>query len=449
MKLKITNTLTKQEEFFTPLQEGKVNLYVCGITPYDYAHLGHGRAYVHFDFLLRLLRQLGYDVAYARNFTDIDDKLINRAQEMGGNTTYKDVAEKFIAAYTDDMQALNCITPEYEPRVTECIPEIIIFIEELIKKEHAYVIDNDVYFDISTFKEYGKLSGRDLNDLLAGARVDVDERKKNASDFALWKGNNNNEYWQSPWGYGRPGWHIECSVMAKKHLGQTIDIHGGGMDLIFPHHENEIAQTEALHDKPFANYWIHNAFVNVNKVKMSKSLGNFMTLHEAFKTVDPMVLRYFFLQHHYTTPIDFNPVDVDAAKTAYKKLCSHFSDPSLTILNSKQCKQFAEQSDIANTMLQALCNNLNTPKLLGLVFENLATIKTSLELANFIYTMLSGILGLTLQPFKEQTLDITPEIQALLDERTQAREQKDWARADAIRDQLTAMGYQAQDKKIG
>ncbi len=447
MNIKLSNTLTKKKDVFNPAATRPISLYVCGITPYDYAHIGHGRVYVTFDVLLRLLRFLGHKVTYVRNFTDIDDKLINKALvELQDITKYKDIADKFIDAYHQDMKKLRCLSPDYEPRVTECIPEIIAFTQGLIERKHAYVVGHDVYFDITSFPFYGKLSGRKLDDLLAGARVDVNEQKRHPGDFALWKGNNEKLYWQSPWGYGRPGWHIECSVMSKKHLGDTIDIHGGGMDLIFPHHENEVAQSEALHGKTFAHVWMHNAFVNINKEKMSKSLGNFITLHKIFQDHDPMVLRFFYLQHHYRSPIDYSADDLHATLTAYKRLIQHLENTLLDDTSYDISSVGGDNRIVA--MVEALADDLNTPKFLGLVFENLEACKTDKKFAQAVKILLTRVLGTTLEPIKEKSLEITPEIQALIDAREKARKEKNWARADQIRDQLAAQGYQSKDRKI-
>lgn len=444
MELKITNTLTRKNEVFKPIEDKKVKLYVCGVTPYDYSHLGHGRVYVNFDILVRTLKLLGYQVKYVRNITDIDDKLLNKAKEVLGDITkYKQIAEKFTQFYHEDMKALNCLQPDVEPKATEHIKQMIEFIKGLIDQKKAYIVDNDVYFDISTFPEYGKLSGKKLEDLQAGARVDVDERKKNVADFALWKGNDQNLFWKSPWGYGRPGWHIECSVMAKEHLGETIDIHGGGMDLIFPHHENEIAQSEGLHSKPFANYWMHNAFLNINKEKMSKSLGNFFTLRQIFEKINPQVLRFFFLQHQYKTPIEFNFDDIKASETAYKKLINALSTDKLTKIHSLQEYQ---KYEFLTEMIQALCDDLNSPKALGILFENLNKIKESKELKQITNEFIKQVLGLTLEPIEKEK-EITPEIEDLIKKREQARKEKNWEVADQIRDQLKEIGYELRDKK--
>lgn len=441
MELKLYNSLTKKKEVFTPQQTNRVSMYVCGVTPYDYAHLGHGRSSINFDVLYRLLKYLNYSVTFVRNFTDIDDKILVRAEKEGFPNDYQKVAQRFIDAYHQDMANINCEQPTHEPRVTQFMPQIIDFIKELVAAGKAYVIDHDVYFDISTFPSYGKLSGRTNEDLLAGARVEVDERKRNPGDFALWKGNNEQKFWQSPWGYGRPGWHIECSVMSKSLLGTTIDIHGGGMDLVFPHHENEITQSESLHQKPLANYWLHNAFITINKEKMSKSLGNFITLAQLIENFDPMVFRFFILQHHYRTPIDFSDNELQASLVAYKKLISVFATVQT------QENQTPEHNPLVNDLVTALCDDLNTPRFLGLIFENLNNLKENGNLAATVKQLLIKVLGLTLQPLKEKTIEITPEIQSLIDQREQARKEKNWARADQLRTQLQELGYNAQDKK--
>lgn len=448
MNIKLTNSLTKLKEHFEPLSEKKLKLYVCGVTPYDYAHIGHGRCYVSFDLLVRLFQFLGYDVTYVRNYTDIDDKLINKALETKGDASaYVAIAKQFIQAYQKDMHRLRCLKPNVEPQVTQHIPQIIDFIEQLVEQQKAYVIDHDVYFDISTFPGYGKLSGRNIEDLQAGSRVKVDKRKKNPGDFALWKGNDEQLFWQSPWGHGRPAWHIECSVLAKEYLGETIDIHAGGMDLIFPHHENELAQSESLHKKLFSRYWLHNAFVNINKEKMSKSLGNIISLQNIFEQFDPMVLRYYFLQHHYRTPIDFSFNELESVQTAYKKLIAAFG-------SSKKDEQlqdflsFITSHDLTKEMVSTLCDDLNSPKLLGIIFEHINTLKSSETLTLATRFILRDVLGLTLQPLKEKVVEITSEIEAFIKEREEARAAKDWTRADEIRDKLISIGYKIQDKKI-
>ena len=443
--LKITNTLNKKEEEFKSIEPNKVKLYVCGVTPYDYAHLGHGRCYVTFDFLYRLLKFLGYKVTYCRNFTDVDDKLINKAEkELSDPYKYSQIAEKYIFSFKEDMEKLNCLSPDYEPRVTENIPEIIKFVEKLIESGHAYVSNGDVYFSVKSFSDYGKLSGRKLEDLKVGARIEINVLKRDPLDFALWKGEKEGTFWKSPWGYGRPGWHIECSVMANKYLGEHIDIHAGGMDLIFPHHENEIAQSESLFGPNFANYWIHNAFVQIDKQKMSKSLGNFFTLNEIFKKFDPMVIRYYFLKQSYRAPLDFTPESLEATKKSYEKLAKFFSKFEC---DDKLENEVIAKNEIVQKMLNFLLDDLNTSGALGVLFDNLDFLieKDSFcEVKNF----LQKVFGFTLKPLQEKEIKITPEIKRLIEEREIARQNKDWIAADKIREQLKKMGYESQDTKI-
>lgn len=442
MEILLSNTLSKAKEIFTPLKNKTVKMYVCGITPYDLPHLGHGRVYVTFDILYRLLLFFDYDVTYARNFTDIDDKIIQKAATE--DVDYTAIANRYIDAFHENMTDLNCLSPHYEPRVTNYIDEIIEFIEQLIKQNKAYVLGSDVYFDISSFESYGKLSKRTLEELDLGSRVEINHCKKHPADFALWKGNDQQEFWRSPWGYGRPGWHIECSVMAYKILGETIDIHGGGMDLIFPHHENEIAQSEACLHQPFTRYWVHNAFININKEKMSKSLGNFITLKAAFQSINPMIIRFFFIQHHYNKPIDFDYQELDATATAYKKIVSLLTPfPSIEMPSLETVSSFP----IALQLLQALCDDLNTPRFLGLFFEHQKAICADPELGAVVKYFFQHLLGLTLH--QEETLpqSIPAHIQALLEEREEARREKNWAQADALRKQIQSLGYDVQDQK--
>lgn len=445
MNIVLTNTLTKKKELFTPLVEKQLTLYVCGITPYDHAHIGHGRCYVQFDFLVRLFRFLGYHVTYARNFTDIDDKILKKA-ETQSEPDFTKISQRYITSFHNDIQKLNCVSPSVEPLVTTHIKQIITFIEQLIAQKNAYVMGHDVYFDITSFADYGKLSGRKIEDLLSGARIEIDADKKNPGDFALWKGNDQGEFWQSPWGHGRPGWHIECSAMAEEYLGKTIDIHAGGMDLIFPHHENEIAQSESLHHQSFARYWLHNAFVNIDKEKMSKSLGNVVALHNIFEQIDPMVLRYFFLQHHYRTPIDFSFDALQGIQTVYKKLVAHFGP--LTTPPNYNAAELIATHPIIKEMIEALCDDLNSPKMFGILFQHFATIKESRELSQAVRCILQDVMGLTLAPLAEEIVTITPEIESLIAQREQARINKDWALADKLRDQLTQKGYVVNDKKL-
>jgi cysteinyl-tRNA synthetase len=439
----LTNTLTGKKEPFVSLKEMAVSLYVCGITPYDYAHIGHGRVYVTFDILLRILRLSGYDVTYCRNFTDIDDKLLHRAEkEFGDKFRYVEIAQRYIDAYHEDVAALGCYEPNSEPRVTETVPQIISFIEGLIKNGYAYQVDGDVYYRVMKFPSYGKLSKRKTEDLLVGARVELNEKKENPLDFALWKGEQEGTFWKSPWGYGRPGWHIECSAMAADHLAPHIDIHGGGMDLIFPHHENEIAQSEGLYGGTFSTYWLHNAFVRINEEKMSKSLGNFFTLKDVFESFDPMVVRFYYLQHHYRSPLDFSFQDLQSAEKAYRRLCKAFSGSECPV---QMTYEYGKVSPLFQKIVDFVSDDLNTVGALGVVFEHLSDMKDELCSIKFF---LQQILGLSLELLPEKQVEITEEIRTLLQEREAARAAKEWAKADALRDQLFKLGYEVQDKKL-
>jgi cysteinyl-tRNA synthetase len=444
--LTITNTLSGKKEQFVPSKAPEITMYVCGVTPYDFAHLGHGRVYVIFDVLYRLLRFSGYKVTYCRNFTDIDDKLLMKAQkEFGNRMSYKQLANKFIDAFHDDMNALNCLPPTYEPKVTDNIIEIIEFIKELIKKGKAYIVNGDVYFSIEQFPAYAKLSKHKLKDLRAGARVEVREKKKDPLDFALWKSEPEGTFWESPWGWGRPGWHIECSALARRYLGEQIDLHGGGMDLIFPHHENEIAQTEALTGKPFAKYWMHNAFVRIDKEKMSKSLGNFFTIQDIFKKFDPIVVRYYYLTHHYRAPLDFSFDDLEVAHKTYQKLARIFSRHAC--IHPLGNEEIASHR-VVQSLLESLYDDLNTPGMLGVLFSNIDAIESDNNVFCAVKQFLQNVLGLPLEPLPEKEIEITPEIQKLINERDEARKSKDWPKADAIRDRLHKLGIDLKDEKI-
>lgn len=440
----LTNTLTGKKEPFKSIEPNKVKLYLCGITPYSDSHIGHGRCYVAFDVLYRLLKFLGYKVTYCRNFTDIDDKLLNKATEqLGDKFKYHQIADKYIAAYHEDMRLLNCLSPDFEPRVTENIPEIISFIAGLIQKGHAYEVDGDVYFDISSFPAYGALSKHKLEDLRAGARVDVREQKRDPLDFALWKAEPEGTFWPSPWGYGRPGWHIECSALARKFLGDLIDIHAGGLDLVFPHHENEVAQSEALLGHRFANYWLHNGFVTVDKEKMSKSLGNVFNLREICTLYDPMVIRFYLINHHYRAPLDFSKESIEATQKTYQRLCKAFEP-----FQAGKDLEAIKSSPYVQRMLAFLCDDLNAVGMLGVLFEELKEILNNSQEASLVKGFIIEVLGLRMIPLPETQVEITPEIQKLLDEREAARKNKDWARADAIRDELASLGFEIQDKKL-
>lgn len=441
----IFNTLTGKKEIFKPIKEGKISLYVCGITPYDYAHLGHGRVYVCFDLLYRVLQLLGYQVTYCRNFTDIDDKIIARAQkELGDPNKFEQVAQKYMGTFTEDIELLNCLPPQYQPLVTQTIPEIISFVQGLIDQGKAYQSDGDVYFDISSFPQYGRLSKHKLADLIAGARVEVNEKKKSPLDFALWKHAEHDEPgWNSPWGRGRPGWHIECSAMAQKFLGQTIDIHAGGLDLIFPHHENEITQSEGLNNKQFVNYWMHNGFVRINQEKMSKSLGNFFTLRDVFSKFDPMVVRFYYLNHHYKAPLDFSFDDLQVAQKTYQRLCKFFAPFECKISSVAQTKECS----VVQKMIEFLTDDLNVSGMWGVVFESLAHLQKDPAQLCAVKLFIQEILGLTLEPLPETQVHITPQIKELVAERELARAAKDWKKADELREKLRSLGYEVQDKK--
>lgn len=441
--LTLYNTLTAFKEPFV-VQNNKVTMYVCGITPYDYAHLGHGRCYVTFDVLYRLLTFLGYTVTYGRNFTDIDDKLIARAEkEFNDPTQYLLLADRFIASFHEDMKTLACLPPDYEPRVTTHIEPIIKFVEGLVAAGKAYVTPlGDVYFSIRSFPSYGKLSKRSLEDLQAGARVSVRADKQDPLDFALWKSADAAPGWESPWGFGRPGWHIECSAMSAEYLGETLDIHAGGMDLIFPHHENEIAQSEGLHDKPFVRYWLHNAFVRINEEKMSKSLGNYITLRDVCKKFHPMVIRYYYLIHHYRSPLDFNAESIESASKAYQRLCNAFED----IPPASSAELHQSDSPLLHSLMTALCDDLTVAKFLGILFDALKELGPN-ELS-LVKGLLINVLGLSMVPLPKEEVVITPAIQKLLEEREKAREAKDWNRADELRDELRLLGIEVQDTKL-
>ena len=439
-----TNTLTRKKEEFVHKQNKKVSMYVCGITPYDFSHIGHGRCYATFDFVFRFLSFLGYEVEYCRNYTDIDDKILNRAeQELGDISRYKEISKKYIAAYEMDMEQLNCLTPEHQPRVTQMIPEIINFIQGLIDKGAAYEKEGSVYFRVATFAGYGKLSGQDIKELRSGARIEVEECKEDPLDFALWKKDDRVGF-ESPWGQGRPGWHIECSAMAQEIFKDTVDIHGGGIDLIFPHHENEIAQSEQLLERPFVKHWLHNAFVQINKEKMSKSLGNFFTLQDMFKQFDPMVIRFYFLKHHYRNPLEFSIEDLQATQKAYKRLVAFFED---VCIKSVHDINLVLQNLVVDEMLHCLRDDLNTSGAFGILFDKLSILQDDDHAKALVKFFLVTVFGLTLHPLAVKKVEITPEIQVLIDEREQARADKNWKRADEIRDQLTAMGVDIHDKK--
>ncbi len=445
--LMLTNTVTGKKEHFVPLDPCRVTMYVCGVTPYDNAHVGHGRCYVSFDILYRTLQFLDYPVRYCRNITDIDDKIIHKAQNLYHDPMrYTDVAAPYIANFHDDMATLHCLPPDFEPRVTDNIESIIAFIARLIGAGKAYQIDGDVYFSVRDFPRYGRLSKHNIDDLKAGARVDPNEKKRDPLDFALWKREPEGNFWSSPWGFGRPGWHIECSALASHYLGQQIDIHAGGHDLIFPHHENEIAQTEAITGKPFASYWLHNGFIQINHEKMSKSLGNFFTLRDIFSAYNPTVLRFYFLNHQYKAPVDFSLHMLSSAQKTYERITRLLSDIPCDVNESILFSTI--KSPVVRAMADILLDDLNTPGLMGILFERWDTIKQDIQTLCEIKLFFHQVLGLPCRELPKQDIVITPEVQELLAEREQARSQKNWAKSDELRDRLRALGYQVNDSKI-
>ncbi|HDR1031360.1 TPA: cysteine--tRNA ligase, partial [Pasteurella multocida] len=448
------NTLTKEKEIFKPIHANKVGMYVCGITVYDLCHVGHGRTFVCFDVIARYLRYLGYDLTYVRNITDVDDKIIKRALE--NHETCDQLVEKMIAEMHKDFDALNVLRPDVEPRATHHIPEIIAMIEKLIARQHAYVSANgDVMFDVESFKEYGKLSRQNLEQLQAGARVEIVNVKKNPMDFVLWKMSKLGEpSWSSPWGEGRPGWHIECSAMNHKELGEHFDIHGGGSDLTFPHHENEIAQSCCAHGGRYVNYWIHSGMIMVDREKMSKSLGNFFTLRDVLSLYDAESVRYFLLTAHYRSQLNYSEENLNLAHSALERLYTALrgTDPTAVVTEGQHyCEAFKEAMD----------DDFNTPKAISVLFEIAREInklknedKSKANALAARLRELAGILGLLYQD-PEQFLqsgsdnDEVALIEALIKQRNDARAAKDWASADAARNKLAEMGVVLEDNVNG
>lgn len=456
--MKLFNSMTRTKEEFVPIDENKVRMYNCGPTVYNFIHVGNARPLVVFDTLRRFFIYKGYDVDFVVNFTDIDDKLINRAIEE--NSTVKDIAEKYIAEFKQDANGLNLYTYDTKnPRATEFIDEIEDFIAGLVAKDVAYPLNGDVYFDITKAKDYGKLSGKNIDELQSGARIEVNSEKKNPGDFVLWKGKKEGEpAWPSPWGDGRPGWHIECSVMAKTLLGDTIDIHSGGEDLQFPHHENEIAQSETLTGKTFANYWLHNGMITVDGTKMSKSLGNFFTVREVAKVFDLEVLRFFLLSAHYRSPINYSYDAMEQTKAGLDRLYGVRDHMEQLLGNDipggrdeDLDKKVVEEK---REFVDAMEDDLNTAKATGSLFSLARDINThiasgakkdSLQDAYDVFMELAGVLGIL---GRRDEIDAS-EIEALLEERKEARKNKDFARADAIRDELTDRGIAIEDTREG
>ena len=483
--LRIYNTLTGKKEEFVPLQPNRVGMYVCGVTVYDLCHLGHARSAIVFDVIYRYFRYRGYEVTFVRNFTDIDDKIINRANQEG--IDYRTIAERYIREFQTDMAALGLERATVEPLATDHIPEMVDLVSTLMEKGYAYIGGKDVFFAVERFRDYGRLSRRSLEQMQAGARVEIDQDKRNPLDFVLWKGSKPGEpFWDSPWGRGRPGWHIECSAMSMKYLGQTLDIHGGGKDLVFPHHENEIAQSEGATGKPFSRYWMHNGFINIDREKMSKSLGNILTIKEALKQWHPEVLRLFFLSAHYRSPLDYSEESLQEAKSGLDRFYATFQGiqdelkrpprASPGKVNSPAFKAAREAVDSFQARFEeAMDDDLNTAQALGHFFD--------------LQTRLNGLLNLSKGSPKEEMLDLLKkgaeafsrmgevfnllredpasylerqkreglrklnlteeEIFKLIEERNNVRKEKNWKRSDQIRNDLLNRGIVLEDTPSG
>ena len=459
--MRIFNTMSKTKEEFVPVDENEVKIYGCGPTVYNFIHIGNARPLCVFDVLRRYLEYRGYNVKFVQNFTDIDDKIINRANEEG--ITFEEVSKKYIEEFWKDAHGLNFKDATIHPKATENIDEIIDIIKSLEDKGYAYAVNGDVYFRTLKFKEYGKLSHQPIEDLVSGARIAVGDIKENPLDFALWKGAKEGEpYWESPWGKGRPGWHIECSAMNRKYLGKTIDIHCGGQDLIFPHHENEIAQSECANGCSFSKYWMHNGYINVDNVKMSKSLGNFKTVREIANAYGYEVIRYFLISAHYRTPINYNLEIVEQCKASLERLYTCRESLDFAIKNavdetsSDDEKMISELSERRKQFIDAMDDDLNTADGISALFDLTKDINTKIldksvskavcEFAAKLFDELSNVLGL-LYNRKENALD--SEIEALIEERQEARKNKDWATADRIRDELKARGIILKDTPQG
>jgi len=482
--VKIFNTLTNQKETFVPLNPDRVGIYVCGVTVYDECHLGHARSAIVFDMIQRYLRYRGYQVNYVKNFTDVDDKILKRAGEE--SLPWQQITEKYVQAYHRDMKRLEVINPDIEPKATEHMAEIIQMIQTLLDKKHAYRVDHDVFFDVSTFPQYGRLGRRKLEDMQAGARVEVDARKRDPMDFALWKGAKPEEpAWDSPWGPGRPGWHIECSAMSVHHLGTVFDIHGGGKDLIFPHHENEMAQSCAATGREFSRYWVHNGFVTIDKEKMSKSLGNFFTVREIFdqsncpEPVTAETLRYFLLTTHYRSDVNFSNQAVSEAKAALDNLYGLFQRlQERSTDESNEEKTFVSQrlDQFVKTFEESMDDDLNTPKALagfqhlrtdinqvlatGLSHESGKRIRETFRrcgeplglflLSEHEWVFHPLVFGKTSEPKQDERKGLTDEwIQEQIQQRAKARNQKNFAEADRIRQDLATQGIILEDRPDG
>ncbi len=460
--MKLFNTLTRRKEEFKPLEPGKVKMYSCGPTVYNYFHIGNARPFIMFDVLRRYFEYRGYEVSFVQNFTDIDDKVIKKANEEG--TTYDVIADRYIKEYFADAQGLGIKKATVHPKATDNIEEILDIVKTLVDKGHAYDVNGDVYFRVHSFKDYGKLSHQPLEDLEAGARIAVGEQKEDPVDFALWKAAKPGEpSWTSPWGEGRPGWHIECSAMARKYLGETIDIHSGGVDLCFPHHENEIAQSEACNGKPFANYWLHNAFLNIDNQKMSKSLGNFFTVRDAAAVYGYEAIRFFMLSAHYRSPLNYSQESLEQAKAALERLNTAFKNLRFLVKNGAEGELTALEADTIakfechrEKFCAAMDDDMNTADAVAAIFEAVREInsaaagagvtKAYAEKALGFMTELCSVLGIG--EIEEQGGD-DAEIEKLIEARQAARKAKDFKEADRIRDELKAQGIILEDTPQG
>lgn len=457
--MRIFNTMTRQKEEFIPNNPDEVKIYACGPTVYNYIHIGNARPLCVFDVLRRYLEYRGYNVKFVQNFTDVDDKIIKRANEEG--ITFEEVSKKYIEEFWTDANGLNFKKASVHPKATENIDEIINIIKTLEEKGYAYAVDGDVYFRTLKFKEYGKLSHQPIEDLQSGARIAIGEKKENPLDFALWKATKEGEpYWDSPWGKGRPGWHIECSAMNKRFLGDTIDIHCGGQDLIFPHHENEIAQSECANGCTFSKYWMHNGYINVDNVKMSKSLGNFKTVREIANVYGYEVIRYFLISSHYRSPINYSLEIIEQCKSALERLYTCRESLDFALKNAKDIPDDEELIKKLNShreqFITAMDDDLNTADGVAAVFELVKDINTSIldkevsknvcQTAAAVFDELCDVLGIL---YNRKNNDVDSDIEALIEERQQARANKDWATADRIRDELKAKGIILKDTPQG
>ena len=450
--MKIFNTLSGKKEEFKPIESNMIRMYICGMTVYDDTHIGHARTFLSFDLIVRYLRSIDYEVLYVRNITDVDDKIISRANEL--NLSPSELTQKYIDSMHEDFESLGMIKPDLEPRATENISSIISLIETLIKKGHAYESESDVYFSVESFDSYGKLSGRNLEDMLSGARVDINLDKKNPSDFVLWKKDTEGLKWDSPWGPGRPGWHIECSAMSMDALGETFDIHGGGSDLKFPHHENEIAQSECATGRAFAKLWMHTGSLRIDKEKMSKSLGNFITIKEALGNNSPEVLRYFLISSHYRSPLNYSDKSIDEARNSLDRLYNSIKDLNYNKIDFTK-------GEYTERFHNAMQDDFNTPSAISILFEMAKEInffkkekksEDANALASELYN-LSKILGILEEsPEKYFQTGISfsdEEIQDLISKRNEARSNKDFKLSDKIRDHLLDKGITLEDKDTG